>query len=92
MPKMVMLELTPRDMMTAIITLSEMMISLKEFPNLIKAVPNNAEALGLTVLTEVVRKREREEGKTADQDKIEEEQLEQSVQAFQDLMAKAQSK
>jgi len=95
MPKLVMLEMTPDDMMKAIITLSEMMVSLREFPNLIKAIPNDAAALGLVVLTEIVKKREQSEknqGVTPEEDAADEEQLEQSVKAFQDLMAKAQSK
>ena len=95
MPKLIMLELTPDDMMKAIMTLSEMMVSLREFPNLIKAIPNDAAALGLVVLTEIVKKREQSEknqGVTPEEDAADEEQLEQSVKAFQDLMAKAQSK
>ena len=95
MPKLIMLELTPDDMMKAIMTLSEMMVSLREFPNLVKAIPRDPEALGLVVLTQVVKAREQSEknqGVTPEEDAADEEQLEQSVKAFQDLMTKAQSK
>jgi len=95
MPKLVMLELTPDDMMKAVITLSEMLVSLKEFPNLIKAIPNDAQALGLVVLSEIVKKREQSEknqGVTAEEDAADAEQLEQSVKAFQEAMAKAAGK
>ena len=95
MPKLIMLELTPDDMMKAIITLSEMMVSLREFPNLIKAIPRDPQVLGLTVLSEIVKAREQSEknqGVTPEEDAADEEQLEQSVKAFQDLMTKAQSK
>jgi len=80
MPKLIMFELTPEDMMKAIITLSEMMVSLREFPNLIKAIPSDPQALGLVVLTQVVKAREQSE------------QSEQSVKAFQEAMAKAAAK
>ena len=95
MHKIVMLDLTPDDMMKAVITLSEMLVSIKEFPNLIKAIPNDASALGLVVLTEIVKKREQSEknqGATPAEDAADAEQLEQSVKAFQEAMAKAQSK
>ena len=94
MPRLVMLELTPDDMMKAIITLSEMMVSLREFPNLVKAIPRDPQVLGLTVLSEIVKAREQSEnqGVTPDEDAADEKQLEQSVKAFQDLMTKAQSK
>ena len=95
MSKIVVLELTSDDMMKAVITLSEMLVSLKEFPNLIRAIPNDAAAVGLAVLTEIVKKREQSEknqGATPAEDDADAEQLELSVKVFQEAMAKAQSK
>ena len=96
MPKILMLELTPEDMMIAIETMADMLVQVKQHPGLIKAIPNDSKALVIVLLQQTVAHREAMEkkhgGMTNEENKAEEEQLEQSVKAFQDLMTKAQSK
>ena len=96
MPRLVMLELTPEDMMIAIETMADMLVQVKQHPGLIKAIPNNSKALVIVLLQQTVARREamekKQEGVTAEESKAEEEQLEQSVKAFQEAMAKAAGK
>ena len=96
MPRLVMLELTPEDMMKAIETMAEMLVSVKEYPNLIKAIPNDPKALVIVLLQQTIARREamekKQEGVTAEEDAADAEQLEQSVKAFQEAMAKAAGK
>jgi len=91
-----MLELTPEDMMKAIETMAEMLVSVKQFPNLIKAIPNDPEALVIVLLQQTIARREslekKQEGVTAEENAADEEQLEQSVKAFQEAMVKAAAK
>ena len=92
MPKMIMLELTPEIMMKAIETLAEMLVSVKDCPALIKAIPSDPQALAIVVIQQTIAHFERAKGVTAEESKAEEEQLEQSVKAFQEAMAKAAGK
>ena len=93
MPKIITLELTPEDMMHSIETLAEMLVSLREYPNLVKAIPRDPKALAITVMQQVVARREQSENKEiAEADRLDEQQLEQSVKAFQEAMAKAAGK
>ena len=95
MPKLVMLELTPDDMMMAIETMAEMLVSVKHHPKLIGAIPNDPKVLVIVLLQQTVARREsmeKNQGMSPAEDAADAEQLEQLVKAFQEAMAKAQSK
>ena len=92
MPKIIMLELTPEIMIKAIETLAEMLVSVKDCPALVKAIPSDPQALTIVVLQQTIAHFERAKGVTPAEDAASAEQLEQSVKAFQEAMAKAQSK
>jgi len=92
MPKIIMLELTPEIMMKAIETLAEMLVSVKDCPALIKAIPSDPQALVIVVMQQTIARFEQLRGVTPEEDAADEEQLEQSVKAFQDLMTKAKAK
>ena len=92
MPKIIMLELTPEIMMKAIETLAEMLVSVKDHPALIKAIPSDPQTLTIVVLQQTAAHFERVNGVTPHEDAVSTEQLEQLVKAFQEAMAKAQSK
>jgi len=95
MSRLVVIDLTPEDMMVAIETMAEMLVSVKHHPKLIGAIPNDPRALVVVLLQQTVARREsmeKNQGATPAEDDADEEQLEQSVKAFQDLMTKVQSK
>ena len=96
MSKLMMIELTPEDMMKAIETMAEMLVSVKQYPKLIGAIPNDPKALVIILLQQTVARREslekQQEGVTAEENAADEEQLEQSVKAFQEAMVKAAAK
>lgn len=92
MPKMVMLELTPEDMMKAIETLAEMLVSVKGNPNLIKIIPTNPQALVILILQRIIDQRQKLEGITAEESEADEATLEQSLKTFQEAMEKAAKK
>ena len=96
MPRLVMLELTPEDMMMAIETMADMLVHVKQHPGLIKAIPNDSKALVIVLLHQTVARREalekKQEGVTAEEDAADAEQLEQSVNAAMEALMKAAGK
>jgi hypothetical protein len=92
MPKIMVLELCADDLMMGLQTVCEMLVSLKQNPGLLKVVPDDPAKIAITVLSQIVERNKREEGKTPEEDKIDEDKLEQSVRAAMDAMAKASGK
>jgi hypothetical protein len=83
--RFIMLELSPVDMMMAIVSLAKMIVSIKLHPELIVMIPDEFQPLVVEALQMAAKINQRtESGQEAD--------LEQSVKAAMDLIAKVSGK
>lgn len=90
--KMVVLELTPEMMMEACLVLANVIVRCKKKPEMLKLVPTDcAEEMVLSIF-KVMQEREQSQGADPAQEKIDEDKLEQSVNAAMEALLKASGK
>ena len=95
MSKLIVLELTPEMMMDACLTLANMVVRSKWNPELLKLVPDDsAEEMVLSIFKVLQDRSNAQQSKGADpaQEKIDEDKLEQSVNAAMEALMKAAGK
>ena len=95
MSKMIVIETTPELVMDACLTLANMVIKCKRHPELLKLVPDEcAEEMVISILRVLIEHSNAQQSKGADpaQEKIDEEKLEQSVNAAMEALMKAAGK
>jgi len=91
MAKIVVLEMTPETMMDACLTLANMVVRCKQNPKFLEIIPNEcAEEMVLSIFRVLVERSKK--GVDPAQEEVDEEKLEQSVNAAMEALLKASGK